>query len=497
MVLEAFGSALANFTHLSFVLWMMGGVIVGLIFGIIPGIGGMTACALFLPFVFVLQPEEALPFMLAAMTIGTTGGSITAVLLGIPGVPVNAATILDGFPMTQRGEGGRALGAALMSSAAGGVAAVILALGMVVLILPMIMAITHADMVFIILVGLAFIATLSRGGMTKGLISAGLGLLISFIGFQPISGVFRFTFGVTYLYDRVPMIPVALGLFGMPVVANLAARGGTIARGVAVTAGMADVWRGMKDVFRHRWLWLRSTLIGYFIGIIPGIGAEAAIWICYGQAKQSSKYPEKFGTGVIEGVIGPESANNAKDGGALLTTLALGIPGSAIMALLIGGLMMLGLEPGPAMLREQLPLSLSLLLVIAVANVMGVVICLPTVSHLAKVAYIPSRILAPLILTILFVGTFAYQQRLADLFALLIFGGLGLFLMNLGFNAPVLFIGYMLGHLFEYYLYLALDMGGPLFFMRPISLVLIVIFITILFYSPVSKAIKRRSKMRS
>ncbi|MFC2008346.1 tripartite tricarboxylate transporter permease [Chloroflexota bacterium] len=497
MIIDAFTTALASFTDLSFLLWMMAGTIVGLVFGIIPGIGSMTALALFLPFTFVLPPEQALPFMMATMSMSNNGGTITAILVGVPGVPGNAATMLDGFQMTRRGEGGRALGAALTSSAAGGVLSVIMALGMVVLVLPMIMAITNADMVFIILVGLAFIATLSRGSLNKGLISAGLGLLISLVGYQSVSGLYRFTFGAIYLFDGVPMIPVALGLFGLPVMIDLATKGGTIAEAGAVTTRISDVWRGAKDVFHHRWLWLRSTVIGYIIGVLPGIGGEAAIWICYAQAKQSSKYPEKFGTGVVEGVIAPESAGNGREGGGALTTFALGIPGTAVMALILAGLMMAGLRPGPSMLTEHLSLSFSLLLVIAVANVIGTLMALPAASYMAKVAYIPGRILAPLVLAILVVGTFAYQQRLTDLFTLLAFGGLGWALVKLRYNTAALFIGFVLGSLFEYYLFMSLKVAGPLFFIRPISLVLIVVFIAILFYGPISRVVKRRFNMRS
>ncbi|MFC2008329.1 tripartite tricarboxylate transporter permease [Chloroflexota bacterium] len=491
MVLEALVSALAYFTDLSFLLWVMAGSMVGLILGIIPGVGSLHAIILFLPFVFLLPVEHSIPFMLAAMSMSANGGSITAVLMGVPGTPINTATILDGFPMTQKGEGGRAVGAALVCSAGGGVISVILALGMVIVLLPIILAITNAEMVFIILVGLAFIATLSRGSMTKGLISATLGMLVAFIGYQPVTGLWRFTFGIPYLYDGLPIVCVTMGLFGLPIIIDLATKRGTIATAGTTTVGMADVWQGAKDVFCHWWLFLRSSVIGYVVGVIPGIGGETAIWVAYGHAKQTSKYPEKFGTGVIEGVIGPESANCGREGGAALTTMALGLPGSVVMAVILGGLLIAGLNPGPQMLRDDLPLTLSFLLVIAASNVFGTSIVLPLVSYVAKIASVPSRILVPLLITIIFVGIFIYAERVADLVVMLIFTAVGLAMVKFDFNRVPFLIAYVLGFRFEHFFFMSIGLHGPLFFTRPISLALIFLFIMAVFYGPISKVIKR------
>ncbi len=485
MVAEAFVQALQNFGDLWFLLPMIAGVIIGLIFGIIPGIGGLVAMALFLPFIFGMAPEQALPLMVAISAVAYTGGSITAILLNIPGTGPNAATLIDGFPMTQKGEAGRALGAALGSSGAGGVVTVFIALAMVPLIIPMVMAITSADMVFIVLLGLAFIAVLGRASMVKGLISGGLGLMISFIGIPAMIGIPRFTFGSIYLYDGIGLVPLALGIFALPEMIALAVKGGTIARTEVVIKGMGDVLEGVKDVFRHWMLWLRSSVIGYIIGIIPGVGGEAAIFVAYGQAKQTSKHPERFGTGCVEGVIAPESANNAKEAGALLTTLALGIPGSATMALLLGAFLMVGLIPGPEMMTTHLGLSLSLLLVIVVANIIAAGICLLAAPHLAKVAIIPARILVPLVTVIALVGTFAYQEMFNDLIIALIFTAVGLAMRRFGYSRPALFLGFILGYLFEKYLFIALGTAGPLFFLRPISLTLIAIIIGVLALGPI------------
>ena len=494
MVLESFVQALQNFGNLGFLLYIGGGVIIGLVFGIIPGIGGMLAVALLLPFIFVMTPEQGLPLLLAISAVQFTGGSITAILLNIPGTGPNAATLIDGFPMTQKGQGGRAMGAALASSGMGGVASGFLALIMVPLIIPMIMAVRTGDMVFIILMGLSFIGVLGGRSVVKGLISGGLGLIIAFIGFQALTGVSRFTFGSLFLYDGLGLIPVAMGLFALPEMIALAIKGGTIAKVRVDIQGIRNVWEGVRDVFRHFGVWLRATIVGYIIGVIPGVGSEVATFIAYGQAKQTSRNPGKFGTGVVEGVIAPESANNGKEGGALLTTLALGIPGSALMALIIGALLMLGLTPGPQMMTEHLSLSLSLLLVIIAANLAGAVICFVLAPQLAKIAFVPSAILVPLVTVLIFVGAFAWAEYFNDIIVTIIFGMLGLAMRKFGYSRPALYLGYVLGFLFEKYFFIALAMSGPLFFVRPISLTLIFIMVGLFSLNSIRRRVERRRK---
>lgn len=488
--LQAFGQSLGNFAELSVWLWLVVGAIWGLVFGIIPGMGSLTGLALCLPFAFKMQTMEAMPLMIALTATGFTGGSITAVLLGIPGEPANAATTLDGFPMTKKGDGARAIGAALMSSLVGGVAPVFLALAMVFAVLPIVMAITSMDMVFVILIGLAFIGILGRGSMLKGLISGGLGLMIATIGLAEVTGEPRFTFNNPFLYDGIHLIPLALGLFAIPPMVDLALKGGTIARTTYKFRGIYDVWQGAKDVFRHNWLWIRSSLIGYIFGVIPGVGANAAVWVAYAQAKLGSKHPELYGTGIIEGIIAPESCNNAKESGSLLTTLAIGIPGSGTGALLLGALIILGLQPGPAMLTQHMDLSLTLLIMLAVGNIIGAAICFPLASQLAKVALIPERILVPLVLVLIFAGSFTFTGNFEDIIVLVIFSAIGIAVHKLGYNVPALFLGYILGALFEKYLFLGLQLGGPFFFLRPIAMSLIFILAVFLAYRPLKNFFK-------
>ncbi len=487
-LVEAF-QLFANFN-----LWVLifAGVITGIIIGIIPGIGGIVGLALVIPFLFLMKASEALPFAIALLSVTFTSGAITTILVGVPGTGPNAATLIDGFPMTQKGEGARAVGAAFAASGMGGVLSGVLALGMVFAVIPLIMGLRLGDMTFIILLGLVFMGVLTGRSATKGLISGGLGLLISFIGYQAMTGAGRFTFGTDYLYDGIQLIPFVVGLFAIPPMVHLAVHGGTIAKTSMKYQGIGAVFMGMKDVLHHWKLWLRSSVIGYIIGVIPGVGATTATFIAYGQAKQFSKNRDKFGTGIVEGVIAPESANNGKEGGALLTTLALGIPGSAEMSLLLSIMLASGLVPGPTMLTEHLSLSLHLLMIIIVVNLLAIIICLPLVSTLARVASVPSGILVPIIVILGFFGAFAARSYLIDIGIAIIIGVVGVVMDRFGFSRPAMLLGFVLGFLFEKYLWYGLNIGGPTFFMTPGSLIMIGIIAVVLFLNPMQKLIARR-----
>jgi len=491
-MLENVVQALTNFANIWIWLWIMGGVISGLIIGVLPGIGSVTGLALFLPFTFKLQPMEALPLMVSLASVGFTGGAITAILLGIPGETSSIPTTFDGYPMTKKGQGARAIGAAVMGSLLGGVAAAFLALAMMFAVLPMVMAVTSMDMVFVILIGLAFIGVLGKGSMIKGLISGGVGILISSVGLAVLTGEPRFTFGIAFLYDGIHIIPVALGMFAVPPMVDLALQGGgsTITTGEVIVMGMKDVWEGIKDVFRHWGLWLRSTIIGYIFGVIPGVGASVAVFVAYGQAKQTSKHPELFGTGIVEGVIAPESCDNAKEAGSLLTTLALGIPGSLTGAMYLGAMLMMGLIPGPEMITKHMDLSLTLLIVVAVSNIIAAGICFALAPHMAMIARIPGRVLVPTILVFIFAGCFAYRGYFEDIIVMVIFSVIGVAARRSGYNLGGFAIGYILGGVFENYLFISLQIGGPLFFLRPISLFLIFILIAFFAYSPLKNAFR-------
>ncbi|MBN1367986.1 MAG: tripartite tricarboxylate transporter permease, partial [Dehalococcoidales bacterium] len=363
-MLEAYGMAFTTLFQPANLFILLVAIGIGLFVGILPGLGGGAMVAILLPFIFTMSAEVALILLIGLHAVVFTSGGITSILLNIPGESASAATCLDGFPMTQKGEGGRAISAAVTSSMAGGILPVFLALAMIPLMMPIILAFGQPEMAMLVLLGISFIAALSGGSVVKGALAGILGLLISFVGYHGVTGVARFTFNTTFLYDGIELVPLALGLFGLSEILDMGMKGKTSIARFSVT-NFSGVLQGIKDVWHHRWLWLRSTLIGYLIGIIPGIGGQVATWLCYGHAKQSSKYPEKFGMGMVEGVIAPEAADNAKESGSLLTTMVFGLPGSAVMTLILAAFIIVGVTPGPSMIADNLPLALTLLMGIA------------------------------------------------------------------------------------------------------------------------------------
>jgi TctA family transporter len=492
-VLEAYGTALSLLFQPINLLILFLSVIIGLFVGIIPGLGGGTMVAILLPFLFTLPAETAMLLLIAMHAVVFTSGGITSILLNMPGETASAATCLDGFPMTQKGEAGRAISAAVVSSMAGGILPVFFALIMVPLMIPIILAFGQPEMAMLVLLGISFMATLSGKSVIKGLISGFLGLLISSIGYHIVTGVERFTFGTTFLYDGINIIPFALGLFGLSEIFDSGLKGKTSIAQYTIT-NFSGVLEGVKDVWHHRWLWLRSTLIGYFVGIIPGIGGQVATWISYGQAKQSSKYPEKFGTGISEGVIAPEAANNAKEAGSLLTTMAFGLPGSSIMVLILSALIIVGIAPGPNMLTNNLALSLTLLIGIALANIIGGMLGLLAAPQLSRVSTIHFHFLFPSVLILSVIGIYISTHSMWNLVLLIVFGLLGLIMKRAGYSRPTLMLGLVLGAMFENYMQLSIKLYDPLFFFRPIPIVLLVMSFLVIFNQQIRASISRKTR---
>lgn len=476
--------------------WTVAGTVLGLIVGIIPGLGSLLGMALSLPFIFKMDPVEAMPFLVALSATGFTGGSITAVLLGVPGESANIVTTFDGYPMTQKGQGARAIGAALTSSLCGGVLAVVMASGMMFVIMPMVMVITSREMVFIILAGMSFICLLGKGEKIKSLISGCMGILFSCVGLVIVTGEARFTFDNPFLFDGFSIVPMTLGLFAVPPLVELAMEGGDSTISSSRTdISIRDTLEGCRDVFRNKWLCLKSSALGYLFGVIPGVGAQAAVFVAYGHAKSASSHPEAFGTGVVQGVIAPESCNNAKESGSWLTTLALGVPGSATGAIGLGALVLLGIMPGPSMFTEHLDLTICVFGSIAVANVLGFVFCLPFVSYMARIAMLPGRILVPLVFVIIVLGAYATRGLMADVYILLFFAVVGLLLKKFQFNPGSMLLGFLLGDLFETYLFICLQANGLTFFLHPGPAIIVVV--TALFLAAPYISHKFRSSRKS
>ena len=448
---------------------------IGMFFGAIPGLGGKLGIVLLIPFVFGMDPLSGAVFLLAMHAVVHTGGSVPSILFGVPGTGPDAATIVDGYPMTQKGEAGRALGASLGASGFGGVVGGLFLAAMLPVLRPLVLAFSPAEFFLLAILGITFIATLSGDSLLKGLLVGMFGLMLAFVSLDPFTGVPRFTFGQLFLWDGVDVITAVLGMFAIPEMIALGVKGGSIAqvRKEAARYNLREVIAGIFDVFRHWALSIRTALIGAVIGTIPGLGGDAASWICYGHAVQSSKDPSRFGKGAVEGVIAPETANNSKEGGSLLPTLFFGVPGSSGMAIMLGAFVMLGIQPGPMIALTGMDLVWSLIWTLMLANILAVFMFLVCAPAFGKLTYVRGGLLIPFVITLAFLGAFLSQAASENIILLCGLGVLGYFLKKYRWPRPPFVIGLVLGPIAENSLHKALAIWGPSFFLRPLSLVFI------------------------
>ena len=462
--------------------FMLLGVVIGLTVGILPGVGGTFSLAVLIPFTFTMDPASAFALLLGAHAPSYTGGCITTILLNTPGDAPNAATLFDGFPMTKKGEAGRALGAALTASAIGGTLGGFYLIMLIPVMRPVVLSFAPPEFFMLAVLGITFIAAISGKSLLKGMIAGGIGLLLGMVGLDMSTSAERFTFGSLFLWDGIHLVPVTLGLFAVAEMMELAVKGGSITEKLA-ESDIGGVLRGIKDTFKHLWLVIRCSILGNIIGLIPGIGGDTACFIAYGHAKQTEKNGHLFGTGAVEGVIAPESANNAKEGGALVPTVAFGVPGSAGMAILLGAFYVQGIKPGPDMLANDLWLIFTLAYTVILANIVGAAICLSFANKMARLALLPGDYLIPLVLLLSAVGAYAPRDAMADIVILVIFGFIGYGMKKYDWPRPVVIIGLVLAKVAEKNLHLSLRLYEETFFLRPITLVLIAITIVTIFFT--------------
>ncbi|NLT96082.1 MAG: tripartite tricarboxylate transporter permease [Clostridia bacterium] len=477
-------------------LFMAIGVFFGLIIGILPGLGGIAAMALILPFSLSLGPVAALAMLLGAHVATILGSSITSILFNIPGASKSIALCFDGYPMTQKGEGARALGAAAMSSLIGGLIGAIFLTMTLPIMKAIMMALGPPEYFVMALWGLSVIALFSSGSLIKGLIAAGFGLLLSFVGMDPVSGTSRYTFGSLFLMDGLDFAVVVIGLFAISEIMKLYITGGSIVK-ERKTGEMGSVMEGVRDVFRHWKLVIRSSLLGLFIGALPGVGASIGGIAAYGMAAQTSKNKETFGTGNVEGVIAPEATNAANEGGGLVPTLGFGVPGGESMAILLSAFIVMGIAPGRDMLENHMDLVFSIVWVIVIANVMCTLFGLFTAKHLAKVTMLPSSILIPVLLPICLVGAYAIKGRIGDVIVAVVFGFVGYFMNKYNYSRADMAIGMVLGLMLERYMHISISLYGGLFFItRPVTFGLLLVVLSTIVY-PFVRSYLSKKRMES
>jgi TctA family transporter len=495
-VANAFASGfLQIFTGTTFSLMILG-IIIGFAVGILPGLGGPTALALMLPFIVKMNPVQAFAFLIGMASVVNTTGDITSILIGVPGEPTTAATIVDGHPMAKKGEAGRALGAVLMSSLVGAVFASFALASAIPIVRPLVLTFGSPEFFMLAILGITFVASLSGENLLKGVVAGGIGLFLATVGLSPVAGIQRYTFGLTFLWDGVGLVPITIGFFAIPEIIDLAVQGTSIAE--EKVGKLGGVMEGIKDTFRHMWLTIRCSAIGAYTAIIPGLGGATTQWLAYAHAVQSSPDKERFGKGAVEGVLGPGAANNSTLGGSLITTIAFGIPASVTMAILMGAFLIQGIVPGPDMLipepKGHLALTFSFVWINVVSNFITVGICFLILNQLVKVTYIRANLVTPFILLLIYLGAFAEKNTFEDMILVLVFGTLGWVLLRLNWPRPPLILGLVLGPIAENRLFLSTDNYGLAWLLRPGVLILIALTLVGAFY-PFLKSRRRREKI--
>ncbi len=470
--MEGVLSGLAGALSPQCLLWAFIGAIAGTVVGILPGLGPVATVALLMPLTFNFPPTISL-VLLAGIYYGAQyGGSTTSILLNIPGESASVVTCLDGYPMALKGKAGLALAVSAIGS---------FMAGTIGLILFTIAAKPLAEVglkfgppeQFLIILGALLVAGTFDESIIRGIISACLGLLMAFVGADPISGINRFTFGIPYMYEGFNFVPVAVGLFAIgEIFAYLWKRDGQGAENIP-TVSFRSLFPKLSELGQSFWAMVRGSLVGFFSGILPGMGAVPATFICYSLERRISKHPEMFGKGAVEGVAAPESANNGAVIGGLLPMFALGLPGGATTALLLAGLMMWGLQPGPLLMVQHPEVVWPVIGSLYVANFALLAINLPGSALLAQISRIKTKWLMPGVLALSLVGAYASTGNIFGPFVAVVFGVLGLLFRRTKFPLAPLLLGIVLGGTMEQNLRRALviSAGNPLiFFTRPICI---------------------------
>jgi len=491
---DAFVAGLAAVADPQILFLVFAGTVLGVVVGALPGISGSTTTALLLPLTITMTPNAAIAFLGSIYCAANFGGSITAILINTPGDPSASATAFDGYPLAKRGEAGRALGMSAVASAIGGIFSVIVLIVAAPLLARLAYQFGPPEYFALALFGLSMVAAVGGDSPVKNLMAAAAGVLLATIGLDLTTGVERFTFGMPALSDGLGFIPVLVGLFAMAELLERAAQRGVVQEYIKLHSvklpSLADFRKSAKAIGL-------SSVIGTFIGVLPALGATTAALICYNETKRWSKHKEEFGKGAIEGVAGPEAANNAAVGGAMVPTLALGIPGSTTTAIILAGLMVQGVRPGPHLFNEQPTLLYVVFGSMLVANLLYLVLGLGAAKLFARITLIPDAFLWPAVFILSVIGAYAPNQSMEDVVIMLFFGVVGFLFRRYGFSPAPLIMGLVLGKMVEETLkqsLLIFDQDWLLFFARPVVVVLFVITAVGLLAPPLVRAWRRLAR---
>lgn len=469
-------------------------IVVGTIFGALPGVSATMAVALGLPFTYSMQPIPAIVFLVAVYCSSITGGSITAILFKIPGVPSSAPTTFDGYPMAQRGEAGKALGIALGSSAVGGLVSALAMLTLSPQLTQAALSFSPSDIFAITFMGLSILTCLDSKNILRTLISGLLGLLLACVGQDPMYAVQRLTFGSGELIAGLEMIPVLIGIFAVTEVLKQTKKRETL-KSDEGNASVNTKMPSFKEWWGIKWLLARCSIIGTIIGILPGAGATIASFLCYSSETKLSKYPEKFGTGIIDGVAASETANNAATGGAMVPLLSLGIPGGNAAAVMMSALVLKGVQLGPLLLVNQPQYLSATFASMVVTNILMVIVAIGIAKVFAQILAVPYSYLGPIIIMLAIIGSYATNMSIADVKIMAVAGVIGLIISACHFNSAALILGLVLGVICEGNFSRAYTISRANLmnmFARPVAGSLMVVSIVLLLWPIISQLFSRK-----
>ena len=470
------------------------GVLIGTLVGVLPGLGPVAAMSLLLPTTFHLSPVSAV-IMLSGIYYGAMyGGSTTSILVNIPGEAASVVTCLDGYQMARKGRAGAALGIAAFGSFIAGTLSILGLMLLAPLLAEVALKFGPPEYFCLMLLGLVIVTFLAGSSMPKALLMAAFGLFLGLIGMDIMTATPRFTFDMYFLMDGVGLVPVVMGLFGVSeVLLNVESK---IKREVFETK-IKGLLPNRRDWGDSIWPIIRGSVAGFFLGILPGGGAVISSFVSYGMEKKLSRHPEKFGTGVIEGVAGPESANNAAAGGAFIPLMTLGIPANVVMAMLLGALTIYGMQPGPMLIKQHPDLFWGVVTSMYIGNIMLLVLNLPLIGIWVKILKIPYEVLFPLILLFCLIGVFSLNNNVGEIGLMLFFGGVGYFMKKFNYEAAPLVLAMVLGPMMENALRQSLIMANgsaAIFFTRPISLA-VALLVLILLVLPMLPWVKKKREV--
>lgn len=481
--MDSFIQAVMNI-DLPYILALVAGTVAGYVIGALPGFSATMGVAIFVPFSYSMSTNTAFAFLIALYCSAVFAGSIPAILIRTPGTPAAVCTINDGYPMAQRGEAGRALGLACWASVIGGLFSAILLIVLAEFIADFALSFGHYEYFMLGVLGLSMVIGMSSENMIKGLIATAVGLAVPLVGMDPMNGFARFTFGRIELLSGLQELPVMIGLFALSEVFMNFSAGDR--QEVKKEQRITGLFSGFKDMAKCKLLMLKAAIAGTFLGALPGVGATTAAIIGYDQAKKGSEHPELMGTGQPEGIIGPECANNAVTGGALIPLLALGIPGDPVTAILLGALMIKGLQPGPLLFEESPVVVKGIYLSLILSYLAIFLFSVFSIRLIAKLLNIKSSVLSAFVLVFCVIGSYALNNSYFDVLVAIVFGLLGYWMRREDFPLGPMTLALVLGQMIEQKLGGALKLSdGSLlpFVTRPVSLVLLVITVLFTAYS--------------